>query len=380
MKFIYSIVSAIAIVSSLSATEFTISSYNCGGLSEHYDYLRAAAMQKATQERYAEESVNMVLLEKIETLALKKLFGNKPHKRKDAEKKWIKKGYDKTLKNLVMDPSGDGSVNAEWRDKADALISSYKVRPVVINDAEVSQMIAGHLSDLAGSEAEWTNDDLLEARTVMGKRIFAHHLKFDIICLQEADYLDSAMFPDNYEVLIPDSDHLKNGIAWNTNRFQFVENLGNIEDRVLIVKLLDIETQKTLLVASGHLTGCNPFLKEDGATDSAAGDRELQMALEVLANTEADIKLIAMDSNVTATHPRMKILSDAGFALDYKSYLEPTCTNPHLVYNTRIDWIAMKADGVAKAKLRNIPVMGVGLNSIQTNISDHKPIAAKVLY
>jgi hypothetical protein len=55
----------------LTASEFTMSSYNCGGLSEHYDYLRAASMQKLMQERYIAEPENMSLNEKIQKLALK---------------------------------------------------------------------------------------------------------------------------------------------------------------------------------------------------------------------------------------------------------------------------------------------------------------------
>lgn len=41
---------------SLYATEFTVSSYNCGGLSLHYDYLRAVNMEKLMQERHIAES------------------------------------------------------------------------------------------------------------------------------------------------------------------------------------------------------------------------------------------------------------------------------------------------------------------------------------
>ena len=58
----------------LYASEFTISSYNCGGLSDHYDYLRAASMQKIMQERHIAEPENMELIDKIQKLALKILF------------------------------------------------------------------------------------------------------------------------------------------------------------------------------------------------------------------------------------------------------------------------------------------------------------------
>ena len=60
--------------------------------------------------------------------------------------------------------------------------------------------------------------------------------------------------------------------------------------------------------------------------------------------------------------------------------MEPTCTNPYQVLNTRIDWIALKSPNAKAVSVTNIPVLSVGLNNIQTNISDHRPIAAKIAY
>ena len=62
----------------LFAVELTISSYNCGGLPDHYDYLRAAVMQKLVQERYIKEPQEMARIEKIQKLALQILFTNDP--------------------------------------------------------------------------------------------------------------------------------------------------------------------------------------------------------------------------------------------------------------------------------------------------------------
>ncbi len=84
-----------------------------------------------------------------------------------------------------------------------------------------------------------------------------------------------------------------------------------------------------------------------------------------------------MDSNVTATHPRLQLLKQAGYTLDADRFLEPTCTNPAVLLNTRLDWIAVKTE--SPMAVHNIPVLNVGLNSPQTNISDHKPIASRVL-
>jgi len=78
-------------------------------------------------------------------------------------------------------------------------------------------------------------------------------------------------------------------------------------------------------------------------------------------------------------NPRLSLLRDADYTLDYENALDATCTNPWQVLNTRIDWIAIKSFS-DDALISNIPVLGVGLNSLQTNISDHKPIAAQITW
>ena len=207
---------------------------------------------------------------------------------------------------------------------------------------------------------------------------------YDIICLQEADYLDDSMFPPHYEVLFAQTEHSKNGVAWNQERFELVESLGNILGRAFAVHLLDKANGKTLLVASGHITGSNPYRIEKspktGIADSAKGDSEIQTIIELFDSLEADLKIIGMDSNVTPLHPRLNILKEADYRVDYENFIEPTCTNPYQVLNTRIDYIAVKSAHRDYASITNIPVSNVGLNSIQTNISDHKPIAARISY
>ncbi len=368
----------------LAATEFTISTYNCGGLSDHYDYLRASAMQKVMQERYIAEPESMSLNEKIQKLALKILFTENTDDKFAAQQEWDQKGYQHLFEHLTATPTAAGSPNAVWNQRVDEAITSYQIRPVVIHDAEINQMLADHLSDMTKNDAADSAQLLQEARAIMARRIFAHQLKYDIICLQEADYLEAAMFPTRYEVLLAETSHSKNGIAWNKTRFELVETLGNIMGRAFAVKLRDKDSGKTLLVASGHITGCNPYRIErspkTGVSDSAKGDGELQTVVELFDTQAADLMLVAMDSNVTALHPRLNILKDAGYKLDYENYLEPTCTNPHQVLNTRIDWIALKSNPGIQASVVNIPVLNVGLNSMQTNISDHKPIAARIKY
>jgi endonuclease/exonuclease/phosphatase family metal-dependent hydrolase len=238
-------------------------------------------------------------------------------------------------------------------------------------------MLQDHLIDLTNKESGNRNQIIEEARAIMAKRIFANHLKFDIICLQEADYLNPSMFPENYEVLFGKNTHSVNGIAWNKERFELVETIGELMDRIYLVKLQDKHNGKTVLVASGHLSGCNPYRVEKG--DSTKGDHELKAILDLFDENDADFKVIGMDSNVTSLHPRLNILKEANFKIDYENHLESTCTNPHQVLNTRIDWITVK-EGNIPVSITNIPVLGVGLNSMQTNISDHKPVAAKIQY
>lgn len=362
----------------LFATDFTISSYNCGGLSDHYDYLRAVCMEKVMQERYNAEPENMALNEKIQRLALKILFSPDTKEKQLAEQEWDRNGFQRISEQLTASPIEPGSLNASWYQKAESIITSYKVRPVVINDAEVSQMVEAHLRDLTKDMESEPSQLLTEARAIMAKNIFTQHLKYDIICLQEADYLNKSMFPNHYEVLLSDSSHSKNGVAWNGERFELVETIGDIVRRAFAVKLLDKESGKTVLVASGHITGCDPYRVYQA--DSAKGDNEMNTIVTVFENQEADFKLIGMDSNVTSLHPRLSILKSAGYQLDYENFLESTCANPYQVLNTRIDWIAIKAESPSVASIVNIPVMSVGLNNRLTNISDHKPIAARIRY
>lgn len=368
----------------LTSSEFTLSSYNCGGLTEHYDYLRAAAMQKLMQERYMAEPKNMSLNEEIQRLALKILFAQDSQEKMLAELEWQQKGFQKKIEHLTAVPTLSESPNTIWHQKSEEIITSYKIRPVSISDKRVNRMLKEHVQDLLSDGEKSGEDPLTEIRATMAKRIFAHHLKFDIICLQEANYLDNSMFPDHYEVLFADNSNLRTGIAWNKERFELIGSIGNILDKAFALKLLDKENGRSVLVASAHISGCNPYFTEKnsltGLADSVKGDDELHFILELLHGLEADIKLIGMDSNVTSLHPRLNILKDAGYKIDYENFLEQTCTNPYQVLNTRIDWIAIDAVNEEPVSIVNIPVLSVGLNHIQTNMSDHKPIAAKISY
>lgn len=383
MRFIKFLTACCLSFSFLSATELTISSYNCGGLSDHYDYLRGVGMQKLMQERQDAEPENMSLNDKIQKLALKILFSSNTQEKLAAQQEWDQKDYQRLSERLTAIPSDPNSPNASWNQKSEKLMTNYKIRPVQIFDEEVNQMLDDHLRDLTKNTESPTLQLLDEARTIMAKRIFAHHLKYDIICLQEADYLDPSMFPEQYEVLLSETSHSTNGIAYNKERFELVENIGDILGRGFAAQLRDKETAKTILVASGHLSGCNPYrIEKDpatGADDSAKGDMEAQTIIDLFEEKGADLMLIGMDSNVTSLHPRLNILKNAGYQLDYENHLEASCTSPHQILNTRIDWITLKSDNPA-AKITNIPVSNVGLNSIQTNMSDHKPVAAKVSY
>lgn len=375
---------ACSALTSLYAAEFSIASYNCGGLSDHYDYLSAVSMQKLMQQRYLAEPENMALNDRIQQVALKIIFAADPIEKGIAQQEWDSKEYDQKIAQLIMPATEDNSPNAVWKKWRDEIITPYNIRPVVIYDAEVSQVLHDHLLDLSKQNNASLSALLDVGRAVMAERIFSNYMTFDIICLQEADYLDNAQFPGHYDVLFSETGHSINGVAWNKARFELIKNIGNIRGRAFGVKLLDKETNQTLVVVSGHLTGCNPYRVEidpkTGSPDSARGDGELQQVLDVCEEHEADLALVGMDANVTALHPRLLILKDANYQLDAEHYLESTCSNSNLILNTRIDWIALKSRSGLKASLTNVPVLNVGLNSMQTNMSDHRPIASKVNY
>lgn len=365
----------------LTAGEITLCSYNCGGLSDHYDYLRAAAMQKLMQERFDAEPEQMALNDKIQQLALKLLFAPGEDQMM-AREEWEQKGYQSIIESLTAAPTKKGSPNARWYQKSMKTISSYHVRPVKIDDKEVHQMIQDHIKDLTRGKKAGEQERLEAARAKMAQRIFHYHLKYDIICLQEADYLEAGFFPEQYEVLFSKTDHSLNGIAWKKDRFDLIDTIGDIMGRAFAVQLEDKKSGKTILVASGHLTGCNPYRVEKdpstGKADSSKGDGELQAIIALFDKYNSDLKIVGIDSNVTSLHPRLAILKEAGFRIDAENHLEATCTNPYQMLNTRIDWIAVKPGPKISASIVNIPVLGVGLNSIQSNMSDHKPIAAKI--
>ena len=365
-------------LSSLSATDFTIASYNCGALPENYDYLRAACMQKLMQERYMKEPRLMSLNEKIQTLALKICFSKNSEEKAEAQHEWDKKGYDATLKQLTS-PS-------EWKEKVDAMITSVWVRPVVLGDREVFQMLMQQLDPILEfrisidqQHRPWFALKIKDARDERIKRQMAHYLKHDIICLQEVSDDIKALFPESYEMLFSANERSRNGIAWNKERFEYLETVGDVLGRAFVVMLKDRVSNKTLLVASGHLSGCDPYVvrkdKKKGKLDCAKGDHELRSLVDFLESRQADCRVIGMDANVTSLHPRLSILKDYGYRLDYENFLEPTCSNPAYTLNTRIDWIVLKGDN---ATITNIPVLSIGLNTIQSNASDHKPIAAKI--
>lgn len=366
----------------LSSAEFTISSYNCGGLSDHYDYLRGVSMQKLMQERYAAESENMALNDRIQKTALKILFSLSAKDKAEAQQEWDESNYQEILENLTKVPTEANSPNTVWNQKMDEIITSYKIRPIFIYDDEILQMLTAHIFDLTKTKKGQFSDLLERTRAEMAKRIFNHHLKYDIICLQEGDYLKASMFPDHYAVQFSETTHSLNGVAWNTNKFELIETVGNILGRAYAVKLLEKESGKTVLVVSGHISGCNPYQVEfnaqSGEADSAKGDHELFAIIELFKQANADINVIGMDSNVTSLHPRLKLLKEANFIMDYENHIENTCTNPHQVLNTRIDWIAVNSKETVS--IVNIPVLSVNLNNMQTNISDHKPIAAKIKF
>lgn len=367
MRLLFKIILALgAFTPFVSAAEFTVSSYNCGALSGHYDYIRAVAMHKLMQMRYKEEPKRLHQLAKIEETALKILFAEDAQ----AKQEWEEGEYQKLLDALTASPEIAQSCNQKWFELFGQMLTSYKVRPIVIYDPDVEEVIKNQIYDLTKKDM-LTDEALYETRRLMAQRIFEHELNYDIVALQEADFIDPSLFPGHYAVAFSPSPHSVNGIAWNTERFELADTLEDISGKGFAVILRAIDSEETVLVISAHLSGCNPFMDEQG--DSEKGNMELRTMLDLANTVQADIKILAMDSNVTATHPRLKLLKEAGFIIDSDSYLEPTCSSPYQIQDTRIDWIAVQSGAIS-----NIPVCNVGLNSPQTNMSDHKPIAARI--
>lgn len=361
----------------LSSADFTVCSYNCGGLSSHYDYLRTAAMQNIMQKRHVAEPKEMELNDTIQKVFLKILFAPEGEEKEAALTEWYQKEYQRKILALAAFPTEKDSPNKKWRDLVEMTITAYKERPVQIYDPEVQAMLDDHLKDISGDKS------VKKTRQIMAKRIFARELKFDIICLQEADYLDSAIFPSHYEVMFSDESHSKNGIAFNSKRFVVHAEIGDYS-RFYALQLRERESGKIFLVVSGHLTGCNPYyvnVNLAGTPDSLKGDDELNSGiLHFERYPSTDCIIIGMDSNVTSLHPRMGILREENYQLDYENHLDPSCANPHQVLNTRIDWIVVKPMEKLETTITNIPVLNVHLNCIQTNISDHKPVAARISF
>lgn len=368
MKIIRLLFFLFIISSSVFGADFTVASYNCGALADHYDYIRAVCMQGLIQERYNTEPEIMAQLEKIQNTALRMLFDNDI----EAQRQWDDNHYTEMLEHIISHPCQPESINKIWRQKSEQIVSPYDVRPIEIYDAEVYEILSDHMRDLIGylridgNLNKWLD----QVRRIMAVRIFRYQMKYDIICLQEADYLDNSVFPESYDVVFDQKSHSVNGIAWNKERFELIQVVGDITKQGFGILFRDRISDARVVVASGHLKGCNPFV---GGADSIDGDQGLQTIIQTLESCDADIKIIGMDSNVTGTHPRLNFLKDADYLIDSKNYLEPTCTSPWHVLNTRIDWIAVK-----NARIFNVPVQSVGLNELRTNISDHKPIASKI--
>jgi hypothetical protein len=369
-------------VSFLSASEFTVASYNCGGLSERYDYLRAACMEKLMEQRLNAEPGHMQDSDRMQQLALKILFASKPKDKTSAQEEWERRGYQQLSEYLTRAPTVSGSPNAAWYDKANGMITSYRERPVVISDPEVNNELNRYLRSYPENEGADRAAALEYTLGTLAKQIFTYYVNQDIICLQEADYLKNDFFPKHYVTAFSDSEHSKNGVVWNTKRFELVKKIGDIVGRAFAVMLRDKETGKTVLIASGHISGCDPYRQQKdpttGRLDSDKGDGEIQTVVNLFAKQKADFKILALDSNVTALHPRLQILKKAGYHLDCEHHLEPTCTSPYQVLNNRIDWILCQSK--IQSSIVNLPLQDVPLNSMHSNLSDHKPIAAKIYY
>lgn len=352
--------------------EFTFGSYNLGCLRDHYDYMIAARMSVLMRDRYREEPLEMALIERIQEVAARRFLGSDSVTRDLAEHEWDTLGYQAMIEKITMPPGNEGSIHQEWYDRSNAMMSDFKTFPVVVNEQQIVDAVMEQVGSMDPQA-------ILLERQRLYQKIVREALNTDILCFQEADYMPASQLPSRYESVQSDRNKSIQRIAWNANRFELIQNFGDIaSDKGFAVLLRDKTSQKTVAVASAHLQGCNPFQRvydQEGTPDSIKGDKQLSAVINTLDRTGADVQLVGIDSNVTALHPRLQMLRTAGFEFDADHFIEPTCPSPYFICNTRLDWIAAKG-----AFVMNMPVMNVDLNSLCTNPSDHKPIAARVHY
>lgn len=351
---------------------FTFSSYNLGCLRDHYDYMINARMSILIGERLSLEPMEMALIETIQEVACRRFLSKDSVIRQNAERQWCEFGYEEKLEKLFLPPGSEGSIHQKWYERSQAMMSDFKTFPIEINDSRITEIVKKQAGGLGF-------DDILAERQRLYQKIVRDTLGTDILCFQEADYMPGDLLPFGYASIASNRGKMIQRIAWNTSRFELVQNIGDIaKEKGLVVILRDKTTAKTVAVAAAHLQGCNPFQRVfdlNGIPDSKKGDEQLLLVIQALDQTKADVQIIGMDANVTALHPRLKILLDKGYELDGEHFFETTCSSPYFICNTRLDWIAAKG-----ASIINVPVKSVNLNSLCTNPSDHKPIAAKVHY
>ncbi len=359
---------------------FTVGSYNSGGLPGHYDYQRACVMQKIMSQRYEEEPELMQNNFVMQKWGLKKIYQKDP----EGERTERDRGCSDLFAAICQPPKDEpGNLHFGWFKRVEQAISSYKSaykNAVRIFDLEVKSKLENFIG--------WTRNGatpryvkLEEARRSLAGKIFEKSLTQHIVCLQEANFLQDFDFPSRYEKQFSRGCNTLTAVLWDKNRFRPLEIIHNIANRAIAVLLEDRFSGKTILVASAHLTGCNPYREEiapNGVKDSEKGDAQLQEILERLDCYDVDLKILAIDANVTSLHPRLQWLPRKGYWLDCINYLYPTCTNPYYVLDTRIDWIAVKVRPGLNALGGNLPIDRVRLNGMANNMSDHRPIALEI--
>jgi exonuclease III len=429
-----------------SKHSFTVGSYNIGGRmglnGSHYDRAAAACLGKVMSLRRGcgsekERSVasrDLETIKEIQELGLKWLFAPQEVSNQ-ANQTWMQKRYSTDLRWYFK--NGRATRNQDAAFLYNRLIGPYRGErnAFSVNDTEVREILNHNEGNPEVSfprpRLELSEDAFCKKQL---RNIFSTSLRKDIICIQEANWIDHELFVlseyDSIFTHIPSegtgaTSPPKAGIAWNNNRFKFIKVIENVAKRAIAVQLQDKRTGKTLSVASAHISGCHPFypnqlagkvakvkdqsfataqlgelteskeeaqLKGDLVAesesldtveivyDSTKGDNELRDLLEKLHGVNSDMTVIGADLNTTALHPRMSLLKDFGYELDYTNHLYPTSTNPNYCLDTRIDWIAVKKGSIPSVLIENTPMEGVLLNDVTTNVSDHRPIASRVTY
>ncbi len=244
---------------------FTVSSYNIGGLisrgGTHYDRAMAASMAEVMRVRRLVdvEVGDMSAIEGLQGLFLKTLFSSNQQEVADAVGQRDRE-YNSDLQWYFK--NGRQVRNQKASNHLRSILGSYRGQghAFTVFSEKVRRALAMPLSSQRESEDAACKNKI--------KEIFRDSLHQDIICIQEANWINHEMFASSkYDSIFTTSassesratQPSRKGIAWNRDRFAFVKPIESIEKRAIAVQLRDKINNKIVSVVSALVSGCDPF-------------------------------------------------------------------------------------------------------------------------